>query len=208
MGAPGGMHHTGSNFSTHKSMKEGSITSSKDGKKQPAGANNPGGKISLAVDTSPARSRTKGQGLESGQGKDVTLAPPLTVEAQGWALSREERQRILTVWDTVFMKVMVFHISLYPHIFIIQAQNLLIDMFVFIDIVVPFLYHYHNTSSMVITPPQHYHYHNYIISYHLFTTYSLMTVPRRRRIDGVGTRCYHLQNLSHCIRGPYRRYTR
>ena len=169
MGAPGGMHHTGSNFSTHKSMKEGSITSSKDGKKQPAGANNPGGKISLAVDTSPARSRTKGQGLESGQGKDVTLAPPLTVEAQGWALSREERQRILTVWDTVFMKVMVFHISLYPHIFIIQAQNLLIDMFVLIDIVVLFLYHYHNISSMVTTPPL-----NTIItlSYHLFNAYS------------------------------------
>ena len=35
-----------------------------------------------------------------------------------------------------------------------------------------------------------------------------MTVPRRRRIDGFGTRRYHLQNLSHCIRGPYRRYTR
>ena len=108
---PGGMHRGASNFSQPPS-KQGSIASSKDSKNKPSGGtnnpggnNNAGGKVSLAVDTSPARSRTKGQGLEGGQGKDLALAPPLTVEAQGWALSREERQRVLTVWDTVFMKV-------------------------------------------------------------------------------------------------------
>ena len=106
LGVPGGIHRAGSNFS-QAALKEGSIGSSKDSKKHPPGGNNnnnnlaPGGKVALVVDTSPARSRAKGQGLDGG----LALAPPLTVEAQGWALSREERQRILTVWDTVFMKV-------------------------------------------------------------------------------------------------------
>ena len=116
-GAGVGMYRAGSHFSQAGLLKEGNnnnsnnnsnnnVAGSNKNNKQAAPA---GGKVSLVVDTSPARARPgKGQGLDgapSAQGKELALAPPLTVEAQGWALSRDERMRVLTVWDTAFMKV-------------------------------------------------------------------------------------------------------
>jgi hypothetical protein len=58
----------------------------------------------------PFSPKSQGQGQAQGQAQgkgkgDKEGGGSLTVEAQGWALSRDERARVLTVWDTVFMKV-------------------------------------------------------------------------------------------------------